>query len=83
MSVFLPQLRLDVYLFDCLPVCSGGPGFPTGGVGPLGGGGDPQHGCFSAKNVCENQRIGSFRGDVCPARPPRSANGFSVKMVIP
>ena len=41
------------------------PGFPVGGVDPLGGNGPLTPVPFS-KNVCENRRIGSHRG-TCPA----------------
>ena len=45
------------------------PGFPIGGGhGPLGGHGPPTRALFS-ENVCENERFGSHRGGVCPARP--------------
>ena len=47
-------------------------GFPVGGGGggrgPVRGGVDLRRGCFSAK-MCENERIGSRRGGVSPARP--------------
>ena len=60
------------------------PGFPVGGgwgvggwggVHPLGGRGPPTWALFG-ENVCENERIGSHRGAVRPARPPRSANAL-------
>ena len=46
-----------------------------GGVDPLGGHADPLGGhgppmwALFAENVCENERIGSRRGGVRPARP--------------
>ena len=43
------------------------PGFPVRGHGPV-------RGALFGKNVCENERIGSRRGGMLPARPPRSAN---------
>ena len=39
-----------------------------GGVDPLGGRGPPTWVLFG-KNVCENERIWSSRGSLCPARP--------------
>ena len=48
------------------------PGFPIGGVDPLGGRGHPTQVIFG-KNVCKNERIGSRRG-CAPGTPPRSAN---------
>ena len=49
------------------------PGFPMGGVDPLWGGMDPQHGCFSVKMYVKMKELGPV-GGVRPARPPRSAN---------
>ena len=47
------------------------PGFPVGGGGvhPLGGHGPPMWVLF-AKNVCENERIGSHGGGHAPGTPP-------------
>ena len=45
------------------------PGFPVGGVDPLGGHGPPMWELFS-KNVCENERIGSRGGRLAPGTPP-------------
>ena len=50
------------------------PGFPLGGVHPLGGRGPPTWALFS-ENVCENERIGSHRGTCtrhAPLDPPMS-----------
>ena len=58
---------------DAYPVAD--PGFPIGGVHPLGGHGPPTWALFG-ENVCENERIGSHRGGVRRARPPRSANAI-------
>ena len=44
------------------------PGFPVGGRAPVGGHGPPMQALFG-ENVCENERIGSHRGRVRPARP--------------
>ena len=48
------------------------PGFPIGGVHPLGGGGHgpPMQALFD-ENVCENERIGSHRGLHAPSMPPQ------------
>ena len=40
------------------------PGFPIGGVDPLGGRGPPTWVLFG-KNVCENKRIWSHGGGAC------------------
>ena len=48
------------------------PGFPMGGHAPIRGHGPPVQTLF-AKNVCENERIGSHRG-ACAGHAPRSAN---------
>ena len=51
------------------------PGFPVGGCVYLLGGCGPLARVLFGENVCENDRIGSHRGGVRPARPPpRSAN---------
>ena len=50
------------------------PGFPVGGVHPLGGRGPPTWALFG-ENVCENERIGSHRGrapGTAPLDPPMS-----------
>ena len=61
-------------LFSFQRLISGGSRISRrGGVDPLGGHGPPMWVLFG-KNVCENERIGSRRGGVRPARPPRSAN---------
>ena len=44
------------------------PGFPVGGVDPLGGRGPPTQALFG-ENACENERIGSRRG-VCARHAP-------------
>ena len=44
------------------------PGFPMGGVHPLGGRGPPTWALFS-ENVCKNERIGSHGGRA-PGTPP-------------
>ena len=50
------------------------PGFPVGeGVHPLGGHG-PLTWALFGENVCKNKRIGSHRGGMCWAHPPRSTN---------
>ena len=51
------------------------PGFPIGGVHPLGGRGPPTQALFG-ENVCENERIGSHGGGgrAPSTPPPRSAN---------
>ena len=45
------------------------PGFPVGGVHPLGGHGPPTWALFGV-NVCENERIGSHRGWRARGTPP-------------
>ena len=54
------------------------PGFPVGGVYPLGGCGPPTQALFT-RNVCKNEKIGSHRG-VCTGHAPRSANGNVIWM---
>ena len=50
------------------------PGFPVGGVDPLGGHG-PRHGCLLPKMYAKTKELGPV-GGVCRARPARSANGW-------
>ena len=57
------------------------PGFPVGGVDPLGGHGPPTQ-VLTGKNVCKNERIGSRRRGRAPGTPPRSANGCDNRTVI-
>ena len=49
------------------------PGFPMGGMHPLGGHGPLMWALFG-ENVCKKERIGSHRGGHAPGTPPRSAN---------
>ena len=49
------------------------PGFPYGGVHPLGGAWTSNTALFS-ENICKNERIRSHRGRRAPGTPPRSAN---------
>ena len=56
------------------------PGFPVGGRGPVRGRGvGPPMQALFAKNVCENERIGSRGG--APDTPPRSANALNSAFV--
>ena len=55
------------------------PGFPIGGMNPLGGCG-PLTWSLSARNVCENERIGYRRGSVHRERPSRSANVYVLNL---
>ena len=50
----------------CGPSPVADPGFPMGGVHPLWGGVDLQHGCFSVKM----KELGPIGGGMRPARPP-------------
>ena len=52
------------------------PGFPIGGHAPIGGGHGPLMWALFGKNVCKNERIGSHRGGMHWAHPPRSANAL-------
>ena len=56
------------------------PGFPVGGVGPLGGM-DLRHGCFLAKMYAKMKELGPIRGRV-PGMPPSSANGMHFKVTL-
>ena len=56
------------------------PGFPVGGVDPLGGHRTPMWAVF-VENVCENERIGSRRGG-CRA-PGTAPVDCAIKMYSP
>ena len=60
------------------------PGFPVGGVDPLGGGGVDLTQVLFAENVCKNEGIWSCMGGMHRAKPPppphpRSANESVLK----
>ena len=70
--------KLSCYLHNSFIYTVADPGFPIeggGGMHPLGGCGPPMWALFS-KNVCKNERIGSHKGGMCQACPPRSANVY-------
>ena len=62
-------IKLDSYEIHTITVAD--PGFPVrgGGMHPLGGGCRPPMQALFGENVCKNERIGSHRGGVHPARP--------------
>ena len=56
-------------LYRQLRISVADPGFPIGGVHPLGGCGPPIQALFG-ENVCKNERIGSHRGWRAPGTLP-------------
>ena len=62
--------QLCTYILDTF---SGGSRISHRGHAPVRGCGPPTQVLFG-ENVCENERIWSHRGGMCPAHPPRSTN---------
>ena len=53
-----------------VPISVADPGFPVGGVHPLGGGMDLRRGHFSVKMYAKTKELGPIGGGVRLARPP-------------
>ena len=72
-------LKILILILVCCAMAD--PGFPVGGVDPLGGCEPPTRVLFG-QNVCENKRIGSSSGACAGHDPPRSANAVYVNDCI-